>query len=167
MFNHISDIHRNKNGQYLGISIMQTPCFGAEENMILYLIEQILDQVNAQRNNSLRLKRELHWINTLGTQFLHGMNHKILRKHVVITFPFSSNAIKAFKITKNVFKKLQAKYPNIFKGELMCSFKCNKNLCHYLVSVKSNLNEPVGEQSHFMPRGAFQKHLWDFKSKGS
>ena len=29
--------------QYLGISIMQTACFGAEENMILYTIEQILD----------------------------------------------------------------------------------------------------------------------------
>ena len=60
VFNHISDIHRNKNDQYLGISIMQTPCFGAEENMILYPIEHILDQGNAQRNNSLRLKRELH-----------------------------------------------------------------------------------------------------------
>ena len=62
LFNHISDIHRNKSGQYLGISITQTPCFGAEENMILYSIEQILDQGNAQRNNSLRLKSELHWI---------------------------------------------------------------------------------------------------------
>ena len=28
---------------------MQTPCFGAEENMILYPIEHILDQGNAQK----------------------------------------------------------------------------------------------------------------------
>ena len=66
----------------------------------------ILDQGKAERNKSLRLKRELHWINTSGTQFPHGMNHKILRKQVVITFPFSSNAIKAFKITKDVYKML-------------------------------------------------------------
>ena len=57
-------------------------------------------------------------------------------EHVVITFPFSSNAIKAFKITKNVYRKLQAIYPNIFKGELMCSFERNKNLRDYFVSVK-------------------------------
>ena len=49
--------------------------FGAEYNMILYPIEQIPDQGNAQRNKSLRLKRELVWIKTLGTQFPHGMNH--------------------------------------------------------------------------------------------
>ena len=28
---------------------MQTVCFGAEENMILYPIEQILDQGNAEK----------------------------------------------------------------------------------------------------------------------
>ena len=96
--------------------------------MILYSIKQIPDQSNAQKNKQVRLEGELHWIKTLGTQFLHGMNHKILSKHdVVITFPFSSNAINAFKITKNICTKLQAMYPNIYKAELMCSFKCNRN----------------------------------------
>ena len=46
--------------QYLGIStIMQTAdCLfsGAEENIILYPIEQIVDQGKADRNKSLRLK---------------------------------------------------------------------------------------------------------------
>ena len=56
------------------------------------------------------------------TQFPHGMNN--VRKHyVVITFPFSWNVINTFKITKNIHTKLQAMYPNIFKGELMCSFE--------------------------------------------
>ena len=55
---------------------------------------------------------------------------------VVITFPFNSNAIKAFKITRNIYTKLQAMYPHIFNGELLCSFKRNKNLGDYLVSVK-------------------------------
>ena len=39
---------------------MQTPCFEAEENMILYPMEQMIDLGNAERNKSLRLKRELH-----------------------------------------------------------------------------------------------------------
>ena len=56
---------------------------------------------------------------------------------VVITFPFNSNAIKTFKITRNIYTKLQAVYPHIFNGELMCLFKRNKNLNDYLVSVKS------------------------------
>ena len=55
---------------------------------------------------------------------------------VVITFPFNSNAIKAFKLTKNIYTKLQVMYPNIFNGELMSSFKRNKNLGDYLFSVK-------------------------------
>ena len=105
--------------------------------MILYPIEQIPDQGNAQRNKSHRLKRELCWIKTLSTQFPHGMNHKIARKRdIFITFPFSNNARKAFKIIKDLYTKLQKMYPNFFKGELMCSFKRNKNLGDYLVSAK-------------------------------
>ena len=105
--------------------------------MILYPIEQIPDQDNAQKNKSLRLKRELHWIKTLGTQFPHGMNYKIVRKHdIFITFPFSNNARKAFKITKDIDTKLQKMYPSALKGELMCSFKRKKNVGDYLVSAK-------------------------------
>ena len=138
MFNHISDIRRNKNGPVSRhFNNADNICFGAEYNMILYPIKQIPDQCNAQRNKSLRLKRELHWIKTLGTQFPHGMNHKIVRKSdIFITFPFSNYARKAFKITKNIYTKLQKMYPNIFKGELMCSFKRNKKLGDYLVSAK-------------------------------
>ena len=74
--------------------------------MILYPIEQIPDQSNTQRNKSLRLKRELHWIKTLDTQFPHGMNHKIVRKRdMFITFPFGNDARKAFKITKDKVAK--------------------------------------------------------------
>ena len=121
-----------------------------EENMILYSIEQILDQGNAQRNKSLRLKRELQWIKTLGTQFLHGMNQKILSKHdVVITFPFRSNAVKAFEITKNICTKLQAMYPNIYKGELVCSFKCNKTTYENLnlIALKNSTMQKYAEYS--------------------
>ena len=125
--------------QYLGISLMQTPCLGAEENMILYSIEQILIRVLHRETNILNSKQSF-----IGTQFPHGINHKILRKHVIITFSFSSNVIKAFKITKNIDKKLQAIYPSIFKGELMCSFERNKNLGDYLVSVKLKWNPSVG-----------------------
>ena len=138
MFNHISDIRRNKNGPVSRhFNNADNICFGAEYNMILYPIEQIPDQGNAQKNKSLRLKRELHWIKTLWTQFPHGMNHKIVRKRdIFITFPFSNNARKAFKITKDIYTKLQKMHPNVFKGELMCSFKRNKNLGDYLVSAK-------------------------------
>ena len=43
---------------------------------------------------------------------------------------------KAFKITKDIYTKLQSMYPNVFKGEVMCSFKRKKNLGEYLVSAK-------------------------------
>ena len=106
--------------------------------MFLYQIEQIPDQGNAQRTKSLRLKRELHPIKTLGTQFPHGLNHKITRKRdIFVTSPHSSNdAGKAFKITGNIYTKLQAMYSNVFKGQHMCSYKRNKNLADYLLSAK-------------------------------
>ena len=79
-------------------------CFEAEENLLLYPVEHIPDQGNAQRTKYLRLKRELHWIKTLGTQFPHGMNHKITRKgDISITFPYNSNSRKAFKISRNIY----------------------------------------------------------------
>ena len=58
MFNHISYIRRNKNDPVSRhFNNADNICFGAEENMILYPIEQILDKGYAQRNKSLRLKR--------------------------------------------------------------------------------------------------------------
>ena len=102
-------------------------CCGAEQYMILYRVDEIPDQGNAERKKSLRLKRKLYWIKTLATQFPHGMNHKIVRKRdIFITFLFSNNARKSFKITKDIYTKLQKMYPNIFKGELMSLFKRNK-----------------------------------------
>ena len=113
MFNHISDIRRNENGPVSRhFNNADNICFGAECNMILYPVEQSLDQGNAQRNKSLRLKRELHWIKTLGSQFPHGINHKIVRKRdIFITFQLSNNARKAFKITKDIYTKLQKFIP--------------------------------------------------------
>ena len=65
------------------------------------------------------------------------MNHKITRKRdIFITIPYSSNAKQAFIVTKNIYTKLQVMYPNVFKGQLMCSYKRNKNLADYLVSAK-------------------------------
>ena len=129
MFNHISDIRRDKNDPVSRhLNNADNIWFGAEYNMILYPIEQIPDQGNAQRNKSLRLRRELHWIKTLGTQFPHGMNNKIMRKSdIFFTFPFSENVRKAFKITKDIYTKLQKMNPNVFKGELIRSSKRNKN----------------------------------------
>ena len=119
-FNHISDIRRNKTGPVSRhFNNADSICFGAEYNMILYPIEQIPDQGNAQKNKSLRLKRELHWSKTLGTQFPHGMNHKIVRKRdIFITFPFSNNARKAFKITKDIYTKLQKIVTQCIQGRI-------------------------------------------------
>ena len=120
MFNHISDTRRDKNGPVSRhFNNADNICFGAEYNMILYPIEQIPDQGNAQRNKSLGLKRELHWIKTLGTQFPHGMNHKIVRnRDIFITFPFSNNAREAFKITKDICIKLQKNASQCFQGRI-------------------------------------------------
>ena len=102
MFNHISNICRNKidpvSRHFKGIC---NDWFGAEENMILHPAEQIPDQGNAQISKSLRLKRELYWIKTLGIQCLDGMNYASIRnRDIFITFPFSRTARKAFKTTK-------------------------------------------------------------------
>ena len=70
------------------------------------------------------------------------MNHKITRKRdIFITFPYSSNARKALKITRNIYTKLQAMYPNLFEGQIMRSYKRIKNLADYLVSA--NHGRPV------------------------
>ena len=36
----------------------------------------------------------------------------------------------------NIYAKLQAMYPNVFKGQLMVSDKRNKRLADHLVSAK-------------------------------
>ena len=145
MLNHISDIKRNKDGPVSRhFNDADNVCFVAEKNMFLYPIEQIPDQGNAQRTKSLSLKRELHWIKTLGIQFPHGMNHKITRKRdIFITFPYSSNAKKALTVTENIYTKVMC--PNVHKGQHMCSYKRNKHLADYLVSagVKPFLNGSV------------------------
>ena len=48
----------------------------------------------------------------------------------------SHNVRKTFKITEDIDTKLQKMYTDVFKGKLMCSFKRNKKLGHYLVSAK-------------------------------
>ena len=71
MFNCISDIRENK-GRPVSTHFNNADniYFGEEENMILYSVEQIPDQDNAQRNESLICTRELHWIKPWSTQFL-------------------------------------------------------------------------------------------------
>ena len=120
VFNHISDIRRYKNGPVSRhFNNADNICFGAEYIINYISIEQIPDQGNAQRNKSLRLKRELYWIKPLGTQFPHGMNHKIMRKRdIFITFSFSNNARKAFKITKDIYTKLQKNVSQCFQGRI-------------------------------------------------
>ena len=61
---------------------------------------------------------------------------KLWERDIFITFPCSNNARKVFQITKDNYTKLQKMYPNVFKGELMRSFKRNKYLGDYLVSAK-------------------------------
>ena len=57
MFNHISDIRRNKNGPvFRHIDGADNICFGAGEDIILYPVEQIPDHGNVHRNKSLRRK---------------------------------------------------------------------------------------------------------------
>ena len=58
------------------------------------------------------------------------------KRYIFITFPYSSNARKDFKITWSFYTKLQAMYPNVFKDRLMCSYKRNNILADYLVSAK-------------------------------
>ena len=71
------------------------------------------------------------------TQFPHGMNHKITRKRdLFITFPYRSNATKAFKMTRNIYTKVHAMYPSVLKGQLMCSYKRSKKVADYLVTAK-------------------------------
>ena len=62
MFNHTADIRKNKNGAVpRHFNNADNSCFGVEQNIILYPIEQIPDQGNSKKNTSRRLKRELYW----------------------------------------------------------------------------------------------------------
>ena len=75
---------------------------------------------------------------------------QLTRTSNILRFHFSSTARKAFKITRNTYAKLQALYPNVFKGKLLCPFKRNKNLTNYLVSAtcKLNCDQSMIDQSH-------------------
>ena len=146
MFNHIKIyIHRNKNDLVSrNCNYADNTCFGADESMILYPIEPIPDQCNAQRSKSHRLKRELYWIKTLGTQFPHGMKHKIWENVIYsshhITFIY--NARKTFKSTKNIYTTLWAIYPDVFKWQLMCSLKRSPREPHALAWVPNSFQLP-------------------------
>ena len=102
MFNHLSNISRNKDGPVSRhFNNADNICFGAEENRFFYPIEQIPDQGNAQRIKSLWLKRELHWIKTFGTQFPHVVNHKIMTKcDTFVTFPTVTMPEKLSKVQR-------------------------------------------------------------------
>ena len=41
-------------------------------------------------------------------------------------------------------------YPDVFKGKFMCSFKCNKNLGHYVVSAKLKKGQSMEDQFHLL-----------------
>ena len=84
-------------------------------------VNHSLTQGNAERNKWLRLKRELYWIKTLGTLFPHGINHKILRKLDDITFLFSSNAVKAFKIQEYLYK-VSSNVSQYIQGRIIVHF---------------------------------------------
>ena len=64
------------------------------------------------------------------------MNKKSEKTWHIYHIPFSKIARKIFKITKDIYTKLQRMYLNVFKAELMCSLKRNKKMGDYLVSAK-------------------------------
>ena len=146
--------------------------FGAEENIISYPVEQIPDQGNAQRNKSLRVKRELYWIKTLGIQFPHEMIHNIVRKHdIFFTFPFNNDGRKTFKITKEIYTKLQKMHPNVFRGELMFSFIIT-NIWVITLFLLSQINSRVGRRGprappdgkiSMVPRGPYHYKVYGNK----
>ena len=59
MFSHISDIRRNKNGPVSRHFNNADSLFGAEENTILYPIEQILIRVLHRETNILDSEQSL------------------------------------------------------------------------------------------------------------
>ena len=101
-------------------------CFEVEENMFLYPIEHIPDQGNTQRTKSLRL-----------------------------TFPYSSNARKAFQITRNIYTKLQC-IPMYIRADL-CAKIC---LTTWFLLVKVEFK---GDRSHLI-RAPHALGQWSPKS---
>jgi hypothetical protein len=95
---------------------------------------------NDKNDNKLALiKREIYWINKLGTAFPHGMN-KITDTHsgdiMALVIPYSQTAIQASNIVKKYYKQMQTELPELQNAKLITAFKRNKNLSDNLVSSK-------------------------------
>jgi hypothetical protein len=106
-------------------------------DMVIYPIEQILDQGSEHKNKILRQKIEYKWMLALDCMQPQGLNIKIDPiETIAFTVPYSARAIKAAHIIKKHYSKLQDLYPKYYKDKLVIGYKRNKNLKDILTSSK-------------------------------
>ncbi len=102
-------------------------------------IEQLSVRKDKKDNKFALIKREIYWINRLGTAYPHGMN-RITDTHsadiMALVIPYSQTAVETSQIVKKYFKQMQTEIPELQKAKVITAFKRNKNLSDNLVSSK-------------------------------
>ncbi len=107
------------------------------QDMVVYPIEQILEQGSKEKNKILRRKIEFKWMEALKTMYPNGMNIKIEpSKTIAFTIPYSATGVKISNMIRQFYNELQVKFPRHLRDELVIGYKRNKNLGNYLVSTK-------------------------------
>ena len=132
---HLSDIRTEQEkpvAQHFS-DIFHTP----EENMVIYPIEQILEQGSDEKNKKKRLQIEAKWIKALDTMYPTGMNLKLVeKKSIAFTTLFNATSNGISNIIRDTYKNLQQLHPTKFRDELIIGYRKNQNLSNKLVSAK-------------------------------
>ena len=132
---HLSDIRTEK--ETAVAEHFNEICWPAEENMTVYPIESIPNQGSKQKNKSLRLRREAHWINELGSTMPYGMNKKQPSvRNITVSMLFNRTSRLAYRMIQETYKSIQEKFPGNFHGQLICAHKRNRNLADHLVRAR-------------------------------
>ena len=104
-------------------------------------IEQLSVRKDKNDNKFALIKREIYWINILGTASPHGINRitdTCSGDIMALVVPYSQTAAETSRIVKRYFKQMQTEIPELQKAKLITAFKRNKNLSDNLVSSKLN-----------------------------
>ncbi len=106
-------------------------------DMVIYPIQQVLEQGSPEINTVKRRKIEQKWIETLETMEPYGLNIKLVPANTIaFTTTYNATAVKLSGLVREKYKELQNKFPRHLRDELVFGYKRNKNLADILISSK-------------------------------
>lgn len=135
---HLSDIRTYKDTSIANHFNYDCPNDYDVADLKMYPIEYVEDQGLAHMNEKKLLQRESFWIEELKTLDPDGLNTRqsSSRPNIHVAMTYSNTANLAFRQIRQCFDNLKTRYPQAISGNLVCSFKRNKNISEYLTRAK-------------------------------